>query len=163
MEELERDFLTKKLFERTEKTDSCWNWTGAKRNGYGSIKVKGKMMDMHRLSFMLHKGEIPKGIFVCHHCDNPSCVNPDHLFLGTPKDNMQDCLKKGRMKIPEGHKFENGNIPVNRKLTEEQVKEIKLLLKTSKHLLVNEIAEIFNIKRTVVSDIIRGKSYKNII
>jgi len=80
--------------------DGCWEWTAGLRGktGYGAIKVDGKVLDAHRLSYTLHKGEIPKGMYVCHSCDNRKCVNPDHLFLGSAKDNWQDAVDKGRIK-----------------------------------------------------------------
>lgn len=79
----------------------CWLWTaGLTTNGYGStmIRVQGKQYARraHRLSYELHCGEIPDGMFVCHKCDTPACINPDHLFLGSPKDNVVDMIQKGR-------------------------------------------------------------------
>lgn len=81
--------------------NSCWIWTGASSKGYGVFKSKDKTGSAHRYSYELHKGQIPSGLFVCHHCDNPICVNPAHLFLGTASDNMQDKLKKQRQNIPK--------------------------------------------------------------
>ena len=74
----------------------CWEWKKPRKNGYGRFRLMGRVEGAHRASWILHKGPIPPGIFVCHHCDNPPCVNPKHLFLGTSKDNVQDSLKKGR-------------------------------------------------------------------
>lgn len=84
----------------------CWIWVGAYRGRkclkYGSFRLKGRMTAAHRASFMLHKGPIPAGLYVCHICDTPLCVNPDHLFLGTQQENIRDCLDKGRFSIRRG-------------------------------------------------------------
>lgn len=97
--------------------NSCWNWTGQKINGYGRISLGLKSMSSdgaHRVSWKIHnKMEIPKGLFVMHRCDNPSCVNPNHLLIGTPKYNSDDMIAKGRKKIviPLGEK--NGKSIIN--------------------------------------------------
>src|SRR4030095_5139968 len=77
--------------------NGCMIWTASKLpNGYGQFTYKKKQIKAHRFSYVLHIGQIPKSMYVCHTCDNPSCVAPDHLFLGTAKDNAQDKMKKGR-------------------------------------------------------------------
>src|SRR5271170_6305273 len=76
---------------------SCYEWTASKHiNGYGWFRMKDKMAKAHRISWEIHFGEIPKGLGVLHACDNPSCVRPEHLFLGTQQDNAIDMIKKGR-------------------------------------------------------------------
>jgi HNH endonuclease len=74
----------------------CWIWLGAETKGYGTIKHNGATVSAHRVSYLLHRGPIPNGLWVLHRCDTPLCVNPEHLFLGTPLDNERDKISKGR-------------------------------------------------------------------
>ena len=100
-------------------SDGCWLWQGAKNaHGYGRMwHGDGSMVLVHRASFELLVGEIPKGMLVCHRCDIPKCVRPDHLFLGTHRDNSHDALKKGRLRpwqalktsCKHGHAFSPNN------------------------------------------------------
>lgn len=77
--------------------DSCWEWNAAKhKSGYGEFRWNDNFYRAHRVSYEVHKGEIPQKKHVCHTCDNPPCVNPSHLFLGSDKDNLLDMAKKGR-------------------------------------------------------------------
>jgi hypothetical protein len=111
-----------RFFNKINKTDTCWFWLGALRgkSGYGAIKIEGKVVDTHRFSYSLHYGEIPKGMLICHTCDNKTCVNPNHLFLGTFKDNFEDAKTKKRIfdigvyqksripKHPSSNAYKNG-------------------------------------------------------
>ena len=104
--------------EKYEKTDSCWNWTGTKHQyGYGIFIVKNKSLRAHRFSYELHKGPIPTGLVVLHSCDNPLCVNPDHLSVGTRGDNNRDAVSKGRNAFGE----RNGHA----KLSAQDVEDIR--------------------------------------
>jgi len=97
------DSIAKRFWSYVDITDTCWNWTGYKKRGYGSIRVNGKFIGAHRLSFYIHNGVFPN---VCRHtCDNPKCVNPAHLLDGTHKDNHQDCVLRGRAR--GGSRYKN--------------------------------------------------------
>ena len=92
------DFLTRFWRYVVKNEEGCWSWIGHKdENGYGRMSVLGKKQRGHRISYTIHFGKIPDKMFVCHRCDNPECTRPDHLFLGTNKDNMKDAYKKGRL------------------------------------------------------------------
>lgn len=89
--------LKDRFLANIDKSCDCWLWTGAKnKQGYGHLKIKGKTYRAHRVSYELFNGKIPPGFLVMHKCDNPLCVNPNHLKLGTHKDNTQDMMEKGR-------------------------------------------------------------------
>lgn len=91
--------LADRFWPKVRKGGGCWEWTASMSHGYGQIGVGGKSgrpHHAHRVAWELTNGAIPAGLFVCHHCDNKKCVRPDHLFLGTAKDNNQDRARKGR-------------------------------------------------------------------
>jgi DNA invertase Pin-like site-specific DNA recombinase len=134
--------------------DGCWEWTGSRnKDGYGQIWVNGKNKRTNRVAWELHFGEIPEGLCVCHHCDNPACVRPDHLFLGTQKDNAQDMVKKGRSAF--GEKMGNS------KLNETQVKEIRELY-NSGLFTYKELGNKFGISISNIRDITNKKIWSQV-
>lgn len=149
MEDVKSRLLSK--CELDPKT-GCWMWTAGKTtNGYGSFMVnlngKQKFYRAHRASYELHKGDIPQGMFVCHKCDTPLCINPDHLFLGTPLDNVRDMDAKGRG-------VRSGGPLAKRALTAEQVAHIKRREMTG-----IEYAKLYGVHRAHISNIQRGTRY----
>lgn len=117
----DRKPVAERFWSRVRKASGCWLWAGCfAGNGYGAIKNRGRQDHAHRVSWELHYGEIPAGLCVLHHCDNRACVNPNHLFLGSHRDNALDCQRKGRANTARG---ENAG---HAKLTENQVRRIKL-------------------------------------
>lgn len=110
--------VIERFLKNVKQTSTCWLWIGGKRRGYGALRIKGKQEAAHRISYRLFKGAIPENLLVLHHCDVPDCVNPGHLFLGTPLDNIRDMFSKKRDRHVKGE--ESGN----HKLTNEQVIEI---------------------------------------
>lgn len=131
----------------------CWDWSGCapKNPGYGQFRHGMKLERAHRASWMLHFGEIPKGKFVCHKCDNKKCTNPDHLFLGTCKENNIDALKKGISFM--GKKGKENHM---HKLNEDQCNEILTLIHEGKS--QQNIANIYNVAQTTISKIKLNKA-----
>ena len=128
------------FWQRVKKEDSCWIWIGVRTcKGYGTFSVKGKHYRAHRLSYTMHIGEIPSRVLVCHKCDNPSCVNPDHLFLGTPLTNMQDKMTKGRWQGPR------------RALSSE--KELEIAERWKPYQNTSQLAEEFGVTNRMISKI----------
>jgi len=107
-------------FVSPEPNSGCWLFDGSWNvDGYGRIRIEGKLVGAHRASYELHKGQIPPGMLVRHTCDNPPCCNPDHLLLGTKKDNAADMMKRGRRVGPIGADCHSA------KLTHDDVREIR--------------------------------------
>lgn len=138
--------------------DECWLWTGAKSNrSYGRFGVAGKNRRASRIAWALHHGRDPGPLHVCHTCDNPMCVNPHHLFLGTDLDNSNDKCSKGRQHIPVG---EFGEANPASKLTADKVKEIRRLCASG--LSQSKVAAMFGVEQTNVGLICRRKTWANV-
>lgn len=134
------------------KTDTCWLWTGSTRKkGYGYISFKGKPISAHRFSWIFFKGKIPRligyhGNCVLHKCDTPSCVNPEHLFLGTMGDNVRDMFAKGRSTKPC-------------KLSRSQVNSIREIYKKT-GCTQQVLADVYGVSSVTICQIINFKIWK---
>lgn len=135
-----------------KKSTGCWIWTGSKsKNGYGHFLVKRRLEKAHRVSWEIHNGPIPSGLWVLHKCDVKDCVNPSHLFIGNRLDNVRDMIKKGR--------DARGERASTAKLTEEQVKEI---LSIGHSAPFTHTGKQFGVTGCHISWIVRGKGWKHI-
>lgn len=135
--------------------DDCWNWLGGTISGeYGQFGSSEGSKYAHRVAYELYVGPVTDGLYVCHSCDNPSCVNPNHLFLGTQKDNIRDMDRKGRRVVGDMRGEKNGNS----KLTEGDVREIKELWATGNYTIA-DLARMFLIGWTAISDIVKGQKW----
>lgn len=148
------------FWNKVNKTEGCWNWTGG-TNGrgaggveYGLLKVPKtrKNITAHRMSYILHNGQITSDQWVLHKCDNPLCVNPDHLFLGTPADNVADMDAKGRRKCNPRKGEQNGRAV----LDEDKVKLLRLL---HGKFSLTVLSKIFGIGKSQVHRIATGQQW----
>lgn len=153
--------LEDRFWPKVEKTDGCWIWTAFRdKHGYGQIGTGSKSSHAyaHRVSYEIEYGAIPYGKHVLHQCDNPSCVRPDHLFIGTHADNMADMTNKGRGKqIAAGRKGEENG---NHRLTSDQVIEIKTGLRNG--LSGRGLARKYGVSKTLIYYIRQGKTWAHI-
>jgi len=161
--------LESRFKRRVSKTEGCWIWTGSKnKHGYGRTKINGKHIFAHRLSWKIHFGEPSESLMVCHHCDNPACVNPSHLFLGTARDNRVDADAKGRTAIGDRHwsKLNPDSIPRGEKsgaskLKTKDVIEIREMYspwKFGSH----KIAKIFGVSKPTVRRVLNKKTWAHV-
>jgi predicted XRE-type DNA-binding protein len=135
---------------RTDDCDACWLWTGyIRENGYGIVGIKGKEYKAHRVSYFIEHGRIDNDRLVLHRCDVRACVNPSHLFLGTPKDNSQDAVKKGRNTKLYGE--QNGKA----KLTRAAVLAIRRICKRG-GVYQKTVAKQFGVSEATVSYVVNG-------
>ena len=134
--------------------NGCINFTGSKSAfGHGELAYKGKKYRAHRLSYIAYIGPIPEGLVVCHYCDNPSCINPEHLFLGTQAENLADAMRKNRMKAP----FVNGEKHGMSKLTKIDVLKIRQDSRP-----YNQIAKDFGVSPSTIKRAKTGQTWGHI-
>jgi len=137
-----------RFFAKVDVSGECWIWLGKKNDdGYGELQIDLRIEKAHRFAYRLGKGEIPAGMEVCHQCDNPACVRPSHLFLGTHSDNMRDMVSKGRDRQPRKRGQDHGAA----KLTNAQAAAIR-----SDKRAQSAIAREYGVSQTLVSMIQRG-------
>ena len=138
-----------RFWSRVAKSDGCWEWTAGRFDtGYGAFCSARKTLYAHRVSWQLTNGKIPDGLFVCHRCDNRGCVRPDHLFLGTNRDNQIDAREKGRLRPPRGESHGAA------KLTAAAVELARFMRRDG--LKQKEVASILGVSRQTISNIERG-------
>lgn len=159
-----------RFWEKVIKTRKCWIWNACiqKGGGYGLFAMEGKLQLTHRLSWKMHNGPIPKGLFVLHHCDNPPCVRPDHLFLGTQKDNMRDKVEKGREARGDRHGMRTRPDRVPRgerngcaKTTDEEVVEMRERYAAGE-ISQPQLARQYGLTQATVNDILTGKRWQHV-
>ena len=147
--------VEEKFMSRVLKTDNCWIWLGFKdKLGYGRFTFNRKTYPAHRFSCILAGKPIPNNLFACHKCDNPSCVNPDHIFPGTQADNVHDAISKGRM-------MQKGEDNCYSKLKNEDILEIREIYKNGS-LCKAELARKFHIDKSHVRRIVSRELWAHI-
>lgn len=158
--------FTSKFIQKGE--DECWNWTGNITGGYGQFKYSGKAIPAHRFAYRVYRGEIPEGLWVLHDCDNPICVNPNHLFLGTAQDNTNDMVSKGRARFNcsegPGEKACKGEEHGMARLSEDQVKEIRRRYKRISYHSTNarQLAVEFGVTQNQITRIVKGERWNHV-
>jgi len=140
--------------DKSEGPDACWvRQASADKDGYGYIRFNGKhSQKAHRVAWQITSGSIPRGMHVLHYCDNPCCVNPKHLFLGTNDDNMRDMVSKGRQSRGRSH--------CHAKLSERHVREIRRL--SDKGVSHRVMAEKFSVTRACIGKAVRGETWGHV-
>lgn len=134
--------------------EKCWEWKLSKNIfGYGRVRYKNTMTIASRIAYAITDNEIPDGLFVCHHCDNRSCCNPNHLFLGTIRDNVLDMEAKGRARHPFGEKL-NSSL-----LKDCDILKIREMY-SKRNITAIKLAELFNVCDSTIINIVNGKTWK---
>lgn len=141
--------LYERFFSHVNIGPECWTWVGSRNeHGYGNFCINGRSHRAHRISWAMTKGKVADGLMVCHMCDNPPCVNPAHLFLGTNRDNMADCIGKGRLRRPTA---QEGNCRISDKTA------IEIVRKNMSGSTQIELSSIYGVSYYTVHMLCRGK------
>ncbi len=141
---------------RVEKTSNCWKWIGATQpDGYGSVTFHGQRWPAHKFAFFLTHGKVTKGLFILHKCDNKGCVNPDHLYEGTTKDNARDASQRGRLNPHRGESCSTS------KLTTQNVIEIRKRYRWYK-VPASLLAKEYGVCRQLINGIIARKKWAHV-
>lgn len=138
-------------------SSECWNWEASTdRKGYGQFRMPDRILKSHRVSYEWRYGSIPSGLCVCHNCDNPPCVNPDHLFLATSAENTFDMVRKGRQAKGDlvAHKGEKHG---SSKLTKEQILEIRISPKSQR-----KLAKVYGVSQRTIGQIKHRETWRHI-
>jgi len=149
-----------RFFSKVDMSGDCWLWKGTRSGGgYGNFLINGKLVRAHRWSYKFFFGELRDEDCVLHSCDNPLCVNPSHLFIGSRADNVRDMISKGRDHFPgapagEGHPFSV--------LSDLEVLEMRKLRSTD-NLSYQELADLFGVSKPTVQAIIKGFTWKHLL
>lgn len=146
----------------------CWSWTGqVEPNGYGKFYYRGRLRWAHRVAYELLVGPIPDGMEVCHHCDNPPCVNPAHLFAGTHVENARDAQAKGRLRWAPGHALRldpsrqmHGEGHYAARLTEDMVRDIRRRVREGET--QTDVARSVGVHLMTVNDVVRGRTWRHV-
>lgn len=144
-----RKSIQESFWAKVDRSGDCWTRGASRKNGYSLFRINHQTFYAHRIAWEFTHGRIPSGLHVCHHCDNPACVNPDHLFLGTQRDNMQDCAKKNRTT--------QGGRNSRAKLTSDQVLAIRRDPRTQ-----GQIAADYGVHASQISHIKTRKSWAHV-
>lgn len=141
----------------------CWLWTGAlDDDGYGRVLVDGRNSKAHRVAYTLHKGAIPEGLYVCHRCDTPACVNPVHLFVGTAADNAADMDAKGRRRAVAPRKPQRGSASARARLTEAVVLDLRTRYARGERIHQPSEAARLGVAVSVLNRALHGHTWKHV-